>query len=134
MAKCNPLDSGYVRPLAQMYREAGGQGAPAADLGSALTSFSLGTVSLGSGAGALRLGVEAALPSVLEELGPAGSVFGRTRLGGSSWVNINANDALRVGWGWIGDAKTGTNVFRISGDWVRQIGVKSGHIDLFTWP
>ena len=77
---------------------------------------------------------EMSWPVIAEQLGPAGSIFGRERLGGTSLFNINANDSLRIGWGWIGDAKTGTNVFRISGKWVQQIGIKSGHIDFFTWP
>jgi hypothetical protein len=74
----------------------------------------------------------AGLNATGELLGPSGSVFGRTRLGGSSIFNINSNDLLRIGWGWKGGAQTGTNVFRISGQWIEQLGVKSGHIDLWT--
>jgi hypothetical protein len=88
-----------------------------------------------AGGGAAKLagaGLKSLGPLVQEALGPADSIFGRTKLGGSSVLNINANDALRIGWGWKGGAQTGTDVFRISGDWVRAIGVKSGHIDLFT--
>ena len=65
-------------------------------------------------------------------LGPAGSIFGRTELGGSSLLGINSNSALRIGWGWKGTSTNGTTVFRISGKWVKRLGVKSGHIDLFT--
>jgi RHS repeat-associated protein len=36
MAKCNPLNSACVRPLAVMWRESGAQGAPAADLGAVI--------------------------------------------------------------------------------------------------
>ncbi len=78
--------------------------------------------------------IDTAVPAMLDELGPGGSIFGRARQGGSSLFDINANDSLRIGWGWKGGQTTGTNVFRISGDWVKAIGVKSGHIDLFTWP
>nr|WP_245559086.1 RHS repeat-associated core domain-containing protein [Arenimonas oryziterrae] len=63
--------------------------------------------------------------------GPAGTVFGRSRLGGSSLFNINANNTLRIGWGWKGAAQTGTHVFRIAGKVVEKIK-QSGHIDL--WP
>jgi hypothetical protein len=65
-------------------------------------------------------------------LGPSGSVFGRTRLGGSSLLNINNNESLRIGWSGVGDYNTGTNVFRISGDWLDAVtGVENSHIDLF---
>ncbi len=67
-------------------------------------------------------------------LGPSGNIFGRARLGGSSIFGINSNQFLRIGWGWVGSATEGTNVFRISGDFIDWLGVESGHIDLFTWP
>lgn len=72
------------------------------------------------------------LTKLAEALGPAGNIFSRERLGGSSILNINHNDSLRIGWGWIGSARSGQHVFRISGEWVERLGVKSGHIDLFT--
>ncbi|NFV79190.1 hypothetical protein, partial [Magnetospirillum aberrantis] len=71
-------------------------------------------------------------PVLGKTLGPSGQIFGRARLGGSSLFGINSNDALRIGWGWKGSATSGTEVFRVSGDWVRALGVKSGHIDLLT--
>jgi RHS repeat-associated protein len=67
-------------------------------------------------------------------LGPRGPVIGRARLGGSSVLGINSNNILRFGWGWKGGAQTGSHVLRISGDWVRAAGVKSGHIDLLSLP
>jgi RHS repeat-associated protein len=66
--------------------------------------------------------------------GPAGSIFGRSRAGGSSLFGINSKGVLRIGWGWKGTSTNGTNVFRISGTWVKKVGVESGHIDLFSWP
>jgi hypothetical protein len=75
-----------------------------------------------------------AVAAVSDALGPSGSVFGRARLGGSSVFGINSNSFLRIGWGWVGSATDGTNVFRISGDFIDWLGVESGHIDLFTWP
>jgi hypothetical protein len=81
-------------------------------------------------AGAARTAVAA----VSDVLGPSGSVFGRARLGGSSVFGINSNSFLRIGWGWAGSATDGTNVFRISGDFIDWLGVESGHIELFTWP
>lgn len=77
--------------------------------------------------------IAAALSAIGGELGPAGSIFGRTRLGGSSLFGINSNALLRIGWGWSGTAADGVNVFRISGNWVKAIGVSSGHIDLFSY-
>src|SRR6185312_10397968 len=62
--------------------------------------------------------------SLKDAFSPSGFIFGRSRLGGSSLLNINANDLLRVGWGWRGSATAGENVFRISGDWVENMGVK----------
>lgn len=59
-------------------------------------------------------------------------IFGRTRLGGSSLFGINSNSVLRIGWGWQGTSTEVVHVFRISGDFVKWLGVESGHIDLFT--
>ena len=75
-----------------------------------------------------------ALTAAADALGPAGNIFGRARLGGSSVFGINSNSVLRIGWGWVGSATDGTNVFRISGDIIEWLGVEGGHIDLFTWP
>lgn len=98
----------------------------------------LAVATLGQGSAALKSASSSSLLfkeySVAKAFGPSRSIFGRERLGGSSLFNINSNDVLRIGWGWRGSATTGTHVFRISGDWVRRIGVESGHIDLFTWP
>ncbi|MFT3789476.1 MAG: RHS repeat-associated core domain-containing protein [Rudaea sp.] len=69
---------------------------------------------------------------VSDTFGPTGWVFGRQALGGSSLFDINSNSVLRIGWGWSGSATNGVNVFRISGDWVRSIGITSGHIDLWS--
>jgi RHS repeat-associated protein len=81
-----------------------------------------------------EIGGEALLGSkaVAKALGPAGNIFGRTRLGGSSLFGINSNAVLRIGWGWDGTSTAGANVFRISGSWIRALGIRSGHIDLFT--
>jgi RHS repeat-associated protein len=75
-----------------------------------------------------------AASAVGRALGPSGNIFGRARLGGSSVFGINSNSVLRIGWGWVGSATDGTNVFRISGSFIDWLGVESGHIDLFTWP
>ena len=75
-----------------------------------------------------------AASAVGRALGPSGNIFGRARLGGSSVFGINSNSFLRIGWGWVGSATDGTNVFRISGSFIDWLGVESGHIDLFTWP
>ena len=72
--------------------------------------------------------------SAAQALGPYGNIFGRARLGGSSIFGISSNAFLRIGWGWPGSATEGTNVFRISGDFIDWLGIESGHIDLFTWP
>jgi hypothetical protein len=76
--------------------------------------------------------VVVAAPAISEELGPTGSIFGRTRLGGSSIFRINGpgNDALRFGWGWRATAARGTPVFRIAGDVLFKVtGLR--HFDLF---
>ena len=78
--------------------------------------------------------VRAASPVVARFLGPSGPIFGRTKVGGSSLLGINSNSTLRVGWGWKGTSTNGTNVFRISGKLVKELGVENGHIDIFTWP
>ena len=94
-------------------------------------------IALGVGAGvaarSARAAAGAGVEAVGEALGPTGWIFGRERLGGSSLMNINSNDYLRIGWGWVGDAQTGTNVFRIGGEWLRELGFKNPHIDLFKW-
>jgi hypothetical protein len=78
---------------------------------------------------ALKFGLTAIAP----ELGPRGSIIGRTRLGGSSILNINSNDYLRFGWGWVGTASNGQNVLRISGDFLDWVtGEEGTHINL--WP
>jgi len=79
-------------------------------------------------------GLQRGASSVGQALGPTGPIFGRTALGGSSIFGINSNSALRIGWGWKGTSTAGTNVFRISGRWVKSLGVRSGHVDLFAWP
>jgi hypothetical protein len=67
-----------------------------------------------------------------EALGPTGNIFGRARLGGSSVFGINSNSFLRIGWGWMGSATEGTNVFRMSGDFVDWLLDEEGsHINLF---
>ncbi|MGB2833662.1 MAG: hypothetical protein WBC07_11980 [Methylotenera sp.] len=83
------------------------------------TVFTLGT-----------LGTASFGPRIIDALGPGGYIFGRAKLGGSSVLNINSNDLLRIGWGWKGSATNGSSVFRISGQWVEKAGVKNGHIDL----
>jgi len=85
-------------------------------------------IPMGEGLAAVGIGAK----SVARFLGPAGKVFGRARLGGSSLFRLNSNNVLRIGWGWKGSAATGQHVFRISGEWIEKLGVKSGHIDLFT--
>jgi RHS repeat-associated protein len=77
---------------------------------------------------------EAVTQSLKNTLGPYGPIFGRTRLGGSSIGQINSHDAFRIGWGWKGTFSNGEHVFRISGDWITALGIKSGHIDLLTLP
>lgn len=63
--------------------------------------------------------------------GPSGPIFGRKGMGGRSLIT---GDALRVGWGWKGSRTTGKHVFRVSGEWVEALGVKSGHIDIIVLP
>lgn len=101
--------------------------------------FSAGMQATGAAAGAMDAAAATiiggtTLPVLADALGPAGSVFGRAKLGGSSIGDINANNSLRIGWGWSGTQAEGTNVFRLSGNWVDSLmGAKNSHIDLFTW-
>lgn len=92
-----------------------------------LAKFMGGTVAVGTGAALLGTA-----PLVADELGPEGSIFGRASRGGDSLFGINTGDALRIGWGWKGSATAGEDVFRISGDWIESLGVKSGHIDIYS--
>jgi RHS repeat-associated protein len=70
-----------------------------------------------------------AYKSLAEALGPAGNIFGRTRLGGSSAFEVNSNSVLRIGWGWEGTSTAGVDTFRLSGTLIERF-VESGHIDL----
>jgi RHS repeat-associated protein len=67
-------------------------------------------------------------------LGPSGGIFGRARMGGSGVINNNG--VLRLGWGYrrLGGRGSGEHVFRLSADWLRFFGVKSGHVDFFVVP
>jgi RHS repeat-associated protein len=94
--------------------------------------FAGGTIGLGALGAGCALACPAAGDLAADAFGPGGSIFGRARMGGSSLLNINANDLLRIGWGWKGSATAGEDVFRLSGDWVESWGVKSGHIDVWS--
>jgi hypothetical protein len=85
-----------------------------------------------------EIGVGATLATtrtaISRSLGPAGNIFGRARLGGSSFMNINANKYLRIGWGWNGNRPEGQQmVFRFAGKVIEAIR-ESGHIDIFSTP
>lgn len=91
----------------------------------------------GAGAAATAKGtlsVSMKLAAFEGKLGPAGHIFGRQAMGGRSVLGINNNAFLRVGWGWKGSRTTGQHVFRISSDWLKKVGVKDGHLDLFSLP
>ena len=115
----------------QERREARSDGVMAGSLVAVGAAITRGAVALAQNG---ALGVRAGLAAAKNLLGPTGPVIGRARLGGSSVLGVNSNNLLRFGWGWKGGAQTGSHVLRLSGDWVRSMGVKSGHIDLLTLP
>jgi hypothetical protein len=95
-----------------------------------------GTYIVGGEIVCIERGVVAAIGSrgvVLKQaLSPWGTVFGRSRLGGSSIFNINGGKNVRFGWGF--NAKIDAQVFRLSGKWPDALtGVKKSHIDFFRW-
>jgi RHS repeat-associated protein len=104
------------------------------DMGRVIGEFHENTIGMAAAGASWDVGAEIVGPILGDLIGPAGPIFGRATRGGSSIFDINANDALRIGWGWKGSATQGSDVFRISAEWLRALGVQSGHIDLLTLP
>ena len=133
MQACDFSDQNCIgRVLDEM--EKNNQPLPFADPRKVLPEFFNETISAAAtgAAGTLALGRLRDAIVASEAFGPTGSIFGRASRGGSSILDINANDSLRVGWGWKGSATAGEDVFRISGDWIRALGIRSGHIDIWS--